>query len=66
MKKLYGMIQIQWWIEDFPEGGQLQRLGCQPIIFANFPQKLHEIEEIWAEGGRVPGSPPPPGSANEI
>ena len=39
---------------------QLQRWGHQPIIFANFLQKLHEIEEIWIKRGeRVPGAPPP-------
>ena len=38
----------------FPRGGCA---NYQPIIFANFPQKLHEIEEIWTEGGRVPGAP---------
>ena len=53
----------------FPRGGvhQLQRWGCQPIIFANFPQKLHEIEEIWTEreGTSVPGAPPPLKSASD-
>ena len=44
---------------------QLQRWGRQPIIFANFPQKLNEIEEIWTEGGgarpwRPPLDPPMP------
>ena len=38
---------------------QLQRWGHQPIIFAKFPQKLHEIEEIWTErGGARPWRPP--------
>ena len=39
---------------------QLQRWGRQPIIFANFPQKLHEIEEIWIKrgGGARPWRPP--------
>ena len=45
----------QWRIQGFPEGvRQLQRWGRQPIIFANFPQKLHKIEEIWTEGGARP------------
>ena len=36
---------------------QLQRWGRQPIIFAYFPQKLHEFEEIWTErGARVLGA----------
>ena len=47
----------QWPIQDFPEGvRQLQRWGRQPIIFANFPQKLHE--NLDREGARVPGATP--------
>ena len=47
---------------------QLQRWGRQPIIFANFPPKLHEIEEILTERGVRPWRPPSPplGSANGL
>ena len=46
----------------FPRGGvrQLQRWGHQPIILANFSQKLHKIEEIWTVGASlVPPLDPP-------
>ena len=32
----------QWQIQDFPDWHKPQRWGRQPIILANFPQKLHE------------------------
>ena len=34
----------------FPRRRQPQR-GCQPIILPNFPQKINENEENWAEKG---------------
>ena len=42
----------KWWIKDFPdEGRQSTRRGCQPIIWPNFPQKLHENEKKnWTRG----------------
>ena len=43
-------------------GRQPRRWGYQPIIFANFPQKLHENEKVWAQRR---ASPAPPGSAND-
>ena len=42
---------------------QLQKWEHQPIIFASFPQKLHEIKEIWTERGGA-SLVPPLGSAN--
>ena len=45
-------IQLQWWIQDFPEE------GAPTYDFAIFPQKLHEIERISAPRG-VSLAPPP-------
>ena len=36
-------------------GNQPPRFGRQPIIWPNFPQKLHKNERIWTERGSVPG-----------
>ena len=49
----------QWRIQDSLEGGApTAMVGRQPIMFANFPQKLYKIEEIWTERGvGVPGAP---------
>ena len=44
-------------IRDFPEKGrQPQRWGHQPVLLANFPQKLHENEKIWTQKGDAPDS----------
>ena len=51
---------MQWWIQDFPEGG-----GSTPksvVIFQFFWQKLHENERIWTPTGARPRRPL--GSAN--
>ena len=37
---------------QLPGGG-----GAPTYDFAKFSQKLHEIERIWAPGGRVPRAP---------
>ena len=43
---------------EFPEGGrQPQMRVCQPIIWQHFSEKLHEKENIWIEGARVPSAP---------
>ena len=60
-------IFLNWQITvadpGFPRGGCANCKGgganCKPIIFANFPQKLHEIEEIWSGGGASLAPPPP-------
>ena len=47
----------------FPRGGGAKSPGGAPTYdFAIFSQELHEIERIWARGGRVPRAPldPPP------
>ena len=44
----------------FPRGGCANCKGGGAILLflPIFPQKLHEIKEIWTErGGRVPGAP---------
>ena len=44
---------LQWRIQDFPEeGAPTPRGGAPTYDFAIFPQKLHEIERIWAPRGR--------------
>ena len=59
MPKPKNICDVQWRIQDFPDGvRQLQKSGRQPIIFASFPQKLHEIEEIWTERAARPWRPP--------
>ena len=47
----------QWRIQDFPEEGVPTPRGAPTYDFAKFSQKLHEIERIWAPGGR--GARPP-------
>ena len=43
-----GKYFYQWRIQiSQSRGRQLQRWGRQPIILANFLQKLHEKERIW-------------------
>ena len=43
----------QWWIQDFPGGANL--------LFGQFPQKLHENEEILGQGQpRIAHLNPPP------
>ena len=39
---------------------QLQKWGHLPIIFANFPPKVHEIEDIWTDRGRRTSLAPSP------
>ena len=40
-----------WRIQDFTDEGAPTLQGAQTYNFAKFPQKLHEIERIWAPGG---------------
>ena len=43
----------QWRVQDFPDGGaNPPGWGCQPIIWPNFPRKLHENERNWTQGCR--------------
>ena len=44
----------------FPRGGGANSPGEPTYDFAIFSQKLHEIERIWARGGRRGASPAPP------
>ena len=48
----------QWQIQDFPEEGAPTPRGAPTYNFAIFSQKLHEIERIWAPGGRASLAPP--------
>ena len=41
------LIILQWWIQDFPNGGrQSLDLEQKPIIGSDFCRKLHEIKVI--------------------
>ena len=42
----------QWRIQDFPEG-VCQPMGMPTYYLANFSQKLHANEDIWAKWGCV-------------
>ena len=51
----------------FPQGGGANSPGGAPTYdFAKFPQKLHEIERIWAPPGGVPRVPLDPPLTNLI
>ena len=50
---------IQWWIQDFPEGGVPTLKGAPTYYLPHFSQKLHENKEILAERG-APGTRAPP------
>ena len=55
---IYNLIYIkQWRIQDFPEEDAPTPQGAPTYDFAIFFQKLHEIERIWAPGGRIPRAP---------
>ena len=43
--------RMQWRIQDFPEEGAPTPRGAPTYNFANFPQKLHEIEKFEPGGG---------------
>ena len=45
-------------IQDFPRRGRQLPGGAPTYNFAIFSQKLHEIERIWAPGGRASLAPP--------
>ena len=49
---------FQWRIQDFPEEGAPTPRGAPTYNFTKFSQKLHEIERIWAPGGRASLAPP--------
>ena len=50
-------IEKQWRIQDFPHvGAPTPKVDVKSYYFANFPQKLHEIERIWTAAS-VPGAP---------
>ena len=57
---------IQWWIQDFPNGGrQPLNLGQKSIIWQDCCCELHENERNWTEKwAHVRGVPPR--SANGI
>ena len=40
---------LQWWIQDFPEGGTPTPDGAPTYYLTNFSQKLHENKEILAQ-----------------
>ena len=43
---------LQWWIQDFPDGGINSREGLrQPITGQNICRKMHENEKNWTWGG---------------
>ena len=48
----------QWRIQDFPKEGVPTPPGPR-YDFANFSQKLHEIERIWNPRGVFLAPPPP-------
>ena len=51
------IINNQWRIQDFPEGGAWTLQGGRE--HAKFSRKLHEIERIWTpRGGRASLTPP--------
>ena len=52
------MSNEQWRIQDFPKEGAPTPRGAPTYDFAQFSQKLHEIERIWTPGGAcVPYAP---------
>ena len=51
---------LQWQIQDFAEEGAPTPQGAPKYGFANFSQKLHEIERIWTGGAFSPLDPPLP------
>ena len=61
---------IQWWIQDFSDGGggtnPQSDIASLPIIWPILPRQLHENERNWTKRrrGHVPMTPP--GPANEI
>ena len=48
-------IIVQWRIQDFPDGYTNPNGGAPTFYLANFPQKLHENEEILGQGARGKG-----------
>ena len=55
-QRIFPILNItKWRIQDFPglggRGGlrQSPRLGCQPIIWPNFSEKLHKNERNWTQ-----------------
>ena len=51
---------MQWWIQDFPEGGELTPKSV--VIFHFLGQNCMKMKEFGPPEGRVPGAPL--GSAN--
>ena len=47
---------MQWWIQDFPEGGESTPKSV--VIFHFFGQKLHENERIWTPQRGASPAPP--------
>ena len=45
-------VKLDAWVDPgFPRGGGANSPGWGTYDFAKFPQKLHEIERIWTQGG---------------
>ena len=49
--------RVNWIILDFPKEGAPTLRGGATYDFANFVQKLHEIERIWNGGGEERARP---------
>ena len=49
---------LQWRIQDFSKEGVPTPRGAPTYDFAEFSQKLHEIERIWTGGARIIRAPP--------
>ena len=43
------MHYMQWWIQDFPEGGAPTCEGAPTYYLVNLCQKLHENEEFLTQ-----------------
>ena len=55
MKMLLDYLRKSVADPEFPRGGVLTpKVGCQPIIWSFFPEKLLENERIWTEKGARP------------
>ena len=49
------IIERQWRIQDFPEGGTNSQSGCTDLLFCNFfAENCMKMKEF---GPRVPGAP---------
>ena len=50
---------VQWWIQDFPEGGANPQSGCANLLFRKFfAENCMKMKEFGPRGGaHVPGAP---------